>query len=180
MLATPVFPSWKEKNRSAYYIWGFMEVTPYPSYSPHQLALLPRACLGLVFYLHSFSRLLQNTYSMPGAMLDTGPEMKGEQALPSRSYHFHNYSFDHRAGNSKRKSPKWYSVAGCGQKRIFCIWAPERQTVVHTGKSTHGLVCEYRKGGRAERTVGSPGSQIQQEAGRHKTPKAMKQCQHQP
>lgn len=53
---------------------------------------------------------------MPGAVRGTGPADDGEACFV---YHFHNYSFDHRAGSSKRRDLSGILLWVVGRKEFF-------------------------------------------------------------
>lgn len=115
---------------------------------------------------------------MPGATLGTGPADKERagSALPSKSYHFRNYSFNHRAGNSQRRALS--GILPWAEKNFSCLGSRKVDSCPHR-KRTHGSGMQISKMGRGTVQVGSPGVRSDQKP-KTQSPGTITGCQHCP
>lgn len=117
---------------------------------------------------------------MPGAVWGTGPADGGGVCFV---YHFRNYSFNHRARNSKRRDLSGILLWVVGRKEFFISGSRRVDSCPHQ-KSTHrsGVPISQRRGRAECGGWEGPRSQIWQEAEDTTPPvgggeRSMNQCQ---
>lgn len=99
---------------------------------------------------------------MPGATLGTGPADKERagSALPSKSYHFRNYSFNHRAGNSQRRALSGILPWAEKGRKEFFVSGFQKGGLMSTPEKDAWVWYANLKGGAGHCAGGEPGGQI--------------------